>query len=979
MAALQIFRPLQVGFNNQVLEQNRKFYFIVSATLGINLQTGEELLDLNYLKDVFDGMGENPLPDMGMPKPNGEFLVSGNFFPSEKQSVAGGNVKVRLGDTEKELYVFGQRKWQQGIPSKPDEIISMPLDYTKAFGGEGFDKNPAGIGYNDGMLPCIENPKHLVASKKDKPDPVGFSPLDPMLPQRMQYQGTYDADYKQKFFPGYPEDHNWKFFLCSPSDQWNNSYYSGNEGFNLTNMHPEIPDIAGKLPGLFARCFINQKKEDDEVFGELPLNLDTIWFFPEKLLGLLIFRGIVEVEDDEAETITHVLCGYESKSQQSRSLEYYKSAFEKRRKAEDAFLNNLNTQDLIPEGHKCAMELLMEMGAIEAGSSESALKNNMDAKAEAMQKTADDKIEEAIKQTENNMKDIDNPEQGKIDIQKMMKETSGKDPDPDVEEMNRKLETILPGISSNDPNKLDMRDFSSSKIEDIKKTVEDFSDKKMKSTKEMVNKELAKNDKEVKKQIETIDKQIDEIEASETPDMSEQIESLKRSKQTLSESLGVIPDIDFDEPVKSATALPRIDTRKVKTQMSQMDLTITESIQHLQSMKSMGVEDEKTKELEKQIQEAMDNTAKETEKGLKESQKVFKEGYLVGAHFMDPGLSPHGDESREDVKKRFFETISMGESVSGGDWACIDLSEENLDGVDLSGAFLEQVNFKDASLKNANFSNAILARANLEGSDLSGTNFENANIGAVHAVNADFTNANLKSARLSKGNFTNANFTNANLEAIESLYIGIDHANFTKAYLPQVIFIEINIAGAKFVDTDMESSAFIKCTIEESDFSESVLNKCAFVETGLKNVTFEKANLSNACFVESGEEKSEMENLIFRNACLVQANFQNMDMQKVDLTNTNLENALFSGANLSEADLSNAQAKNAQFRKTKLTKAKLDRINLDQGSLAKANLVNASLKGANLHAVDFLRSTITNTDFSGSNLEATLIEHWRPE
>ncbi|MCP3927723.1 MAG: DUF2169 domain-containing protein [Bacteroidetes bacterium] len=977
MSAIQIFRPLQVGFNNQVLEQNRKFYFIASAMIGVNLSTGEELIDLNYLQDMFESMGENSLPDMGMPKSNGEFLVSGNFFVPEQQAASGGNVKVRLGESEKELYIFGQRIWKQGLPSKAEEISSMPLDYSKAFGGDGFEKNPDGIGYNDGKFPCIENPKYLVASKGDKPDPAGLSPLYPMLPQRMKYQGTYDSDYKKKYFPGYPEDHDWRYFQCAPPDQWIKDFYKGNESFSLKNMHPEIPLIEGSLPGLYPRCFVNQKTEGEELFGELLLNLDTIWFFPEKLLGLLIFRGVLEVEDDEAETISHVLCAYENKSQPPRSLEYYKDAFKKRKNNEDMLLNNLNTQDLIPEGHKCAMELLMEMGTEGSEEEQSALLSNIDAKAKAIKKDADDKIENTIQQTENNLKDIDFPEEGKIDIRKIIKEPPESRPDPDVKKMNEKLESIMPGITADGSKKIDMKNFSFNKIDEMVGVLEEFSDIKQKETNNLAKKEAEKAKDQLKKQIATIDNEIEKVKKVAGSDILDQVKSLEGSKKQINESIKSLEDIDFEDVLKTKTTLPRIDEGKVKAQISQADPELMGALQHMQSMKAMGIE-EQAIDLDEQIRETMEIVTKNAEEGLQEAEKGFKEGYIICAHFLDDGFSPHKD-SLEDVRKKFLTAVSKGESVSGGDWACIDLAGENLDGIDLRGAFLEQVNFKGASLRNANLSEAILARADLEDADLTGANLEKANVGAVHALRTNFTEANLKSAKLSKGNFTESNFTKANLEDIESFEIVIDQGDFTQAYMPKISFIETNFIETKFIKADMNTSAFIKCSIEDSDFSESMMNRCAFVETRLINSNFEKADLSNTCFVATEPEKAPMVSLTFKNASLKQANFQNMDMRRLDLTYTNMENAFFGGTDLSEADLSYSQAISAQFRKAKLTKAKLDKINLDQGSLAKANLVGASFKGANLNAVDFLRSTITKTDFRGSNLDATLIEDWRPE
>ncbi len=969
---------MQIGFNHQVLEQNRKFYFIASATLGVNLETGEELLDLEYLKDAFKGMGDNPLPDMGMPKPNGEFLVSGSFYSRGKKSVTGGEVKIRLDGNEKSLYVFGTRTWKAGIPSKPDEITTMPLDYTRAFGGERFEKNPEGIGFNDGLLPCVENPKHLVVSTSDKPEPAGFSPLPPNHPQRMQYQGTYDADYKRKFFPGYPDDHNWKSFLCAPPDQWIKSYYKGDENFGLYNMHPDLPNIEGCLPGLSARCFINQIKDGNDIFGELPLNLDTIWFFPDRLLGLLIFRGITQADDDEAETIHHILCAYEAKAQQPRTLDYYRKAFEMRKNSDDDLLFNLNTQDLIPEGHKSAMELLMEMGPIETDGEDSPLINNMAAKAKAIQKEADEKIEEAIQYVEKKVKGNDVPDAGKIDIRKIVKEPPDAPPDREIEEMNRELDAILPGLSADGAQKIEMKNFSFDKLDQIIEIIKKYSDKKINFSNESVNKELGKTREQLKKQIEKINKHIEELTLTTGQESSAQINSLENSKKKVSDILKNLDDIDLNVTSKEKTALPRLDVNMLNSQMTQADLKVMEAIHHLQSMKEMRVDDEKIKDMEKQIQEQIKNNKKQLEDIMQEAETGFKAGYLASAHFMDEGLSPHEDPL-EDIKKRFLEAASKGEDLSGMDWACIDLSGVNLDGIDLSGAYLEQVDLTAASLKGANLSHSIMARAILDDADFTGANMAGANIGAVHAHETIFVDANLKSAKLSKGDFTGSIFSGADLEEIESLEMVINHATFSQSNMPKINFIETTFQRTNFTNSKMSNSVFVKCHIADSDFTGCTINNSAFVDNKFDRACFNKADLSSTCFVSTKPENCTMEDINFKDADLTQTNFQNMVMKKANLTNTRMENAFFGGTDLSDADLSFARAKNAQFRKATLTGAKLDKIDLDQGSLAKAHLVGTSFIGANLHAVDFLRSTIKDTDFTGSNLDTTLIEHWRPK
>ncbi|MEA1966868.1 MAG: DUF2169 domain-containing protein, partial [Thermodesulfobacteriota bacterium] len=775
---MDIIRPMQLGFNQRVLEQNRQFYFTASATLGINLQTGEEQIDALFLKDAFQGNPDNPpLLDLGFPKPNGEFLLSGSYHCPSQSPVKGGEVTARIGNIEKKLYVFGPRKWQHGFPSEPEEITSMPLILQNAFGGEGYENNPVGRGFQDGLLPCIEYPKTLVASQKDKPLPACFSALDLMDPRRKKYKGTYNLDYKEKYFPGHPADMDWKMFLSTTDDQWHKGFFMGDEEYLLKNLHPEISRIEGKLPGLYARCFVNQKKQGEDTFGEIPLNLDTIWFFPEKMLALLIFRGVIKVDDDEAESITHVLGAYEYLSQSRRSLEYYHAALEKRIQNDDAFLKLLTTSDLIPEDHKCAMEVLFDMGVSETPE-KSALVQNAEAKAAAMKKTADEEVEQAKKQAEKSMDDIDIPDQamefipddakadlpgkkGGLDIGKLMDKKPDASPDPDIDILNQKMEEIFPGITSGDPKKMDMKNFSFDKFRGIADVAKEFSDKKKNDVMEDIKEKIESTKNDLKNQVDDIDKQINQIKKTgdkEGKSFDDEIKPLEEAKKQLQENMELIEIPDLDKPPEKMP-LPRIDSEEIMSLLTQTPAfppEIMEAMQHVQARKDMGIDDEKNRALEKEIlaaekkiTDAMETTRKETEKQLSQIKNKFKSAYIMGAHHMEEGLSPH-KESVDERKKHFLEAVSKNQDVSGQDWACIDLSGENLDGIDLSNAFLEQVNFKKASLKGANLSRSIMARTNLEEANLEGANLEGANIGGVHGLRTDFSQANMKSAKLSK-------------------------------------------------------------------------------------------------------------------------------------------------------------------------------------------------------------------------------------
>jgi hypothetical protein len=65
----KIIKPLQISCTQQVLEQDNQFHYIVTAMMGVRLSSGEALLEFDFFKEAFECMGDNPMPDMGMPKP----------------------------------------------------------------------------------------------------------------------------------------------------------------------------------------------------------------------------------------------------------------------------------------------------------------------------------------------------------------------------------------------------------------------------------------------------------------------------------------------------------------------------------------------------------------------------------------------------------------------------------------------------------------------------------------------------------------------------------------------------------------------------------------------------------------------------------------------------------------------------------------------------------------------------------------------
>jgi len=971
-----IIRPLQLSVNHQVLEQDNKFYFIASVTLGLNLRTGKSLLEMAFQKDAFECMGKHILPDAGMPKPQAEFLASGTFYSKNSESVPAGKVKIRLGKKEKELYLFGERQWNLGLPTDPIPFSKLPLDYATAYGGNRYEKNPNGLGYESENLPQIENPNKLITSATSQADPAGFAPLDPSWSQRTRFQGSYDDNYLEKYFPGFPPDFDWRFFMAAPEDQWNNGYFVGDETFEIHNMHPESPLIKGRLPNYMARCFIEEQivtppgdsqspSTNREIkITELPLNLDTVWFFPEKDLAHLIWRGVTEVSDDEAEQIKNLLVAFESRDEEPRSREYYQQALQRRLNSDDSLLNHFNTEDLIPAREQSAMDVLQDMALEDR--EESPFTNNIDAKIAASEALVKEKIEESSTLMEENLGNTTNNEEiEQLKLKELLNPVSPAEIelDPDVAELNKKLEEILPGITSGDPKQIRLKNFSFDKIDKIFDEINILTDKKQDVALKEIDKLQDNLQEQVKNKLENLGdmepEQRKEIEAS-----LEQVTQIKGSG-------------DSSESTSIKAPLPRVDVEKISSSLEGLSPQINEGMIHIQGMLATETDPEKIKNYENIINQSQVDHTEDMKESFLQAEKEFKSIYRGSAHFQVPGLSPHSLTDAE-VKAQFLKDVALSRSVADKDWACLDLSGETLDGIDLSNAYLEQVNFTGCSLRGVNFEGAILARAILDRADLTGSNLTGTNVGAVQAHRANFTDCNLNTAKLSKSNFTGSNFTRAQLNEIEPLEIIFNHCIFVEASMIEMKFIKMSLTSAKFDDSDLSRSAMIESHFDECSFINTEMPRCTWAESTIKSSKFDKANMLSNCWAATESEECKIENTSFVGTCLDKANFQNMILVNANFREVKMENGNCNSAIMENADFTDAKLRQCQFRKANLTYADFYNADIMEGSLAKAKLMNANFKNANLYAVDFLRSSMGKTDFSGANLDVTLIKDWRP-
>ena len=310
---MKVLKPSKLSVLNRCFEHRRRYYMGVSVLAFIPLEDAPVLLPEAAMW-VFAGerLGAEAL-DVGIPKARGEYLIHGSAYAPGGAAVPELAVGARVGPLQKQLRVSGDRFWRgRNQASEPQPFTQMPLSWEQAYGGADYPRNPLGrgraevelFGQTVVPLPNVEDPRALVTAATQAVEPVGLRTIDISWPQRSALAGTYDQQWLEELFPGFAADVDWGVHNMAPRDQQREGWWQGGDAWELMNLHPEKARLAGTLPRWQARSFITRvlgkgeargKGESKrEAFEEVPLALQTLWFFPDAELGVDV-RGRREI------------------------------------------------------------------------------------------------------------------------------------------------------------------------------------------------------------------------------------------------------------------------------------------------------------------------------------------------------------------------------------------------------------------------------------------------------------------------------------------------------------------------------------------------------------------------------------------------------------------------------------------------------------------------------------------------------------
>lgn len=246
--------------------------------------------------------------DFAPAKPEADILLCGHVYAPEARGTRETHVRLELGSMRKTLRVWGPRRWRETgfglVATDPEPFERLPLRYESAFGGSddshpdprwrgaylpnpigtGFRKNPEAAAAAGTLLPNFEYPEHPLRSWGCTIPAAGFGVLGRSWLPRVSHAGTYDAAWRETWFPFLPRDFRESYFQSAAADQ-RLPRLRGGEVVRAWNLSPsgflqfQVPEI--EVPVTFTL--------DSEVVRHEAV-LDTLLLEPDEQRVVLTWR-----------------------------------------------------------------------------------------------------------------------------------------------------------------------------------------------------------------------------------------------------------------------------------------------------------------------------------------------------------------------------------------------------------------------------------------------------------------------------------------------------------------------------------------------------------------------------------------------------------------------------------------------------------------------------------------------------------------
>jgi uncharacterized protein YjbI with pentapeptide repeats len=846
---MRVIKPLRLGVLTRPFEREQKSHLSIAILTFFPFDAPDRILpEVALWKLAAEVLGAEGVLDEVMPKPRAEVLLAGSAFPRNPPQ-RHTRARLQMGPVERTFYVFGDRQWGVTGPTEPVPFASMPLTWSRAFGGAGFARNPNGLGAAkvDGVqpLPNIESPDAMVKSPGDKPEPACPMALDVSWPQRVSKSGTYDDRWLKEQYPGFPLDFDWSFFQVAQEPQRFPGFLKGGEAFVLENLHPSEGTITSRLPVGRGRCFI--VKQGHEGMIEVPTVIETVWLFPNQLRGAVIHRGVVPVAEDDAADVLQLMAAYELPDQ-PRPREHYEQVLAARLDPKKGLASLLRDRELLPElppktGH--GDEALSDMDEL--------LKLDNHAGQNA-HRAAQREVDKARKQLEELAKDP------------KLQGVAMPPPPPD------------PPPLAKPPSFDDLGDAVEQSLDEAEAMI----------ARADADKEKAFADARATCEAHGIDfdkaladARTQELKRKRRYRATEELERL-RDQATLLDNAGA-------------------DSSAIRDKLD--DPTLVEKLVAMERAANLGYR-YTAHLMPKTLAEPDEHTRVELEDGAR-ARRSFAGRDLTNADLSDLDLTG------VDLEGAFLEAANLrGAKLVRANLKGAILAHADLTDADLSGADLTDANLGKATIESATFKGAKLDKATLASTTIKGSNLASATLSSMQLIETTFEDVDLSGAILRdlmiyKSTFSRTKLVEAQLGGTMFVECTLTEVDGRRAKMvDKVAFVESKAERVSFEGADLKNVRVVKDSdFTAASFARANLTGANFRGTALREADFTGAMLDSADMSEADLTRAKLDRIHANDALFIRTTLEHASLREAVMVSALLQKAKVAGADFRGANL----------------------------------------------------------------------------
>ena len=989
---MKLIKPFQLSHSLSHRSFAGSYFEIHTILVGWDLITGDTRTEPDIWKAA------SPLIELQIPleeyspKTNPEFFAYGSFYAPGGEEVEAGYAEVSVGEASKRLNVFGERVWKNAFGptttfSNPEPFVSIPLIWQHAFGSPDYALNPLGYGATENeesgvhYLPRVELAADMVGSPNSRPSPGSFLPMSTQDPRRTKYVGTYGREWETKHYPGYPSDFDVNFFNRATEDQYFGPHLPDSVPFSIKNMHPTRREITGTSPDFRIRLFVDRLNEGAEEFSEIPMRLDTVWFFPEAELGVLAFHGSIKTDAHDRSGIRNIVVGYERTRDAQRGVDHYRNALEIRLKSQKKELDLLmKPVDLIPEGEKTLLALFKQpdeetLRGFAVDKAQEKVKKDVSRTLDELEKTLEKMKENVAKAPEDakpELKRLFKEQQEMIDKHRHAIATGEY---RDLPEKEAKLVELSKQLVPRSPDgSLDLEKFDITVADEIfELTAPDQGDEPPDA--KAITRDIFAS---VKKDI------VDLDEGSENQTKTDALEQLADLQDKFEEEFKKPIKVPYPRPpgvagldaveqqLMSATedALTTFDSTANDLQLSD-EARKSESFPEVMNFVKESIS--KTELSQDDIKQFTD-IKEQLSEVAEEGDKGWRVGYVRYAHTLLDHSPPRGIDGNLLINELRQLESSDPKNLVEQDFAGIAISRETIANNDFGRTFFEKSTWDHASVRSCDFQYAVIVHARLANCQFVDCNFDNATLGGSQLIDCVFENCSFSYSVLEALQASGCKFRNCKFFFGNQPELKLSSCVFEKCSIEGVNFFKGSFSAVDWVDTEFERVFFLEGGIKDSTFTGCDLLNTLFSTLTMTRCKFVGGSLSKVAFHD--------------NITITQTEFSALKLFIVNFRGLQLKNSVFSGLTGSLADFSNASLENTAWIDIDIEGSRFHYANLKESVFENCRLMDAVMQDAdlrdcrfshcNLFSGDFLNARIGGAHFSECNLDRSLLEDWSP-